>query len=184
MLLLNTGDLHSSAPSPVVWPVNFKLIFNLPKNFSIQPQINFFWNYYLFADGKARPAEIENRTAIAFSFLLDGDVVYGWQIKEKHRLEAGLGPSFLIRFATLANNVKPEESGETGSAQSDINAINSWFWNNGNFLHLKFNLLYLYKITETIQIGPEFRFYLPIGSFIDGQPMNETIFSLGIAARF
>ncbi|MBQ5472856.1 MAG: hypothetical protein IIT58_12765 [Treponema sp.] len=183
-IIINTSDGTQSAVSPVVYPVNFSVNLKIKEHFYFEPRLSFFWYYTLMTERGCYPAEIENRTGTALSFLVDLPVGYTKTFGEKHLIQAGAGPSILSRFAFLSNNVNADDWGATGSAADDINAINSWFWDKAQFLYIKAHFLYLYQINESIKIGPELSFYLPIGSFIDSKPMNNSIISAGLTVRF
>jgi len=183
-LMLNTDTSLNSAPSPIVTPINFAINLKIKENFCIEPRLSFFYYYSLWANNRALPAEIENRTGTTFSFMLDCPFDFTKTFNKNHIFQIGAGPSFLIRFATLSNNVNADDYGVTGSAQGDLSCINSWFWQNANFLFIKAHALYLYKFNSSVQAGPEFSFSLPIGSFIENNPLHNALISAGIQFRF
>lgn len=182
-VIFNTGNSDKSAPSPVVYPFGFGISVYADKFVSFQPRLSFFTNYYLYHDGAARPAEIENRTATAFSFLLDMPAVFTFDLKHTHFLELGIGAGILARFAILSSGVDASEEGESGTAADDLNAINKSFWENANFLYIENSFAYLFKLNEKIKIGPEIRLYIPCGSLFTKGSMNGGMFSAGIKVR-
>lgn len=184
-LIVNTDDDKDSAPSPFVFPFSIGIVIPKDNFVSFQPRLSFFTNYYLLNENGAAPAEIENRTATAFSFLLDLPACFTFKPAEKHWIEAGAGPSILFRFAVLSKDVSSSDAGYNGNtASDDVSEINSWFWKDGNFLFLDTYGAYLYTFTPKIKAGPELKFYLPFGSIFSGNGLNCSMLSLGIKARF
>ena len=179
-LYLNTESTKVSAPSPIVYPVSLGALFFKDSRIAFQPQLSFFMMYHLWYDGMALPSEIENRTSQTFSFLLNLPAV--WQIfsGEKSRFQLFAGPAILMRFGILANGVKESDSGYSGSASSDMDKINSWFWQNARFLYFSLGGSWLYTFTDHLKAGPAMNLYLPVGSFISGEGAQALIFSLGL----
>lgn len=185
MIIVNTEDSKESAPSPVVYPITLGLVYPRDNFISFQPQLSFFTNYYLYTEDKAAaPAEIENRTATVFSFLLDLPVEFTLKPLEKHSIGLGFGPSILARFGILATGYNGSDTGTSGTISDDIENINKWFWENARFLYLQGNAHYLYRFSDLIQAGPELRLYLPCGSIFTGDGLNATMIAIGIKARF
>ncbi|MGP1458265.1 MAG: hypothetical protein ACTTKL_03015 [Treponema sp.] len=182
-VIFNTDSSHKSAPSPIVYPFGFGISVPADKLVSFQPRLSFFTNYYLYDDGIAKPAEIENRTATSLAFLLDLPAVFTFDIRQTHFFELGTGLAILARGAILSSGVDSSESGETGSAQSDVDAINKYFWKNANFLFLEASFAYLFQMTEKIKLGPEVRFYLPCGPLFTQGSMNGGMFAAGLKVR-
>lgn len=182
-VIFNIDDSNKSAPSPIVYPFGFGISVYADKFISFQPRLSFFTNYYLYNDGTAKPAEIENRTATAFSFLIDLPAVFTFDLKHTHFLELGLGAGILARFAILSSGVDASEEGESGTVSDDLRAINKSFWENANFLYIENSFAYLFRLNEKIKIGPEIRLYIPCGSLFTKGSMNGGMFSAGIKVR-
>ena len=182
-VIFNTDTSHKSAPPPIVYPFGFGISVPADKLVSFQPRLSFFTNYYLYDAGTAKPAEIENRTATALSFLLDLPAVFTLDVRKTHFFELGAGAAILARGAILSSGVDADEEGETGTAQGDVDAINKYFWKNINFLYLEASFAYLFKLTERIKLGPEVRFYLPCGPLFTQGSMNGGIFAAGLKVR-
>lgn len=182
-VIFNIDDSNKSAPSPIVYPFGFGISVYADKFISFQPRLSFFTNYYLYNDGTAKPAEIENRTATAFSFLIDLPAVFTFDLKHTHFLELGLGAGILARFAILSSGVDDSEEGESGTVSDDLRAINKSFWENANFLYIENSFAYLFRLNEKIKIGPEIRLYIPCGSLFTKGSMNGGMFSAGIKVR-
>ncbi len=182
-LLLNTASGAESAPSPAVYPLAAGAEWPDDTFVSFQPRLAFFASYYLWDGDDARPAEIESRTVTAFSFLIDLPAGFTLHPAERHFIEAGCGPAFLLRFGCLSSGVSGSDDGKSGTASGDASKINGWFWSSANFLYLNLHVSYLFQFTDTVRAGPEFRFYLPLGSVFSGSGMDGAIFSLGIKVR-
>ncbi len=183
-LIVNADNPKNSAPAPIVYPLSFGVVFPKETFISFQPRISFFTNYYLLNKDGAYPAEIENRTATAFSFLFDFPAAITFTPGEKHFIDIGLGPSVLARFAVLSHSVHKSDAGYNGNtAEDDVSEINRFFWKDANFLFIDTYFSYLYKFTERLKAGPELKFYFPC-SFFSRKDLNGAMISLGIKARF
>lgn len=183
-LIVNTDNPKNSAPAPIVYPLSFGVVFPKETFISFQPRLSFFTNYYLWNKNGAYPAEIENRTATAFSFLFDFPVAFTFNPAEKHFIDLGIGPSVLARFAVLSHSVHGSDAGFNGnSASDDVSETNRYFWKDANFLFIDAYFAYLYKFTKELKAGPEIKFYLPCSVF-SGNDLNAAMLSLGIKARF
>lgn len=179
-LYLNPESSRVSAPSPLLYPVSLGALIFKDSKIAFQPQLSFFMMYHLWYDGMALPAEIENRTSQTMCFLLDLPALYQIFASEKSRFQLQAGLALLMRFGLLAGGVKESDSGYSGSAGSDMDKINSWFWQNGRFFYLSFGASWLYTFTEHLKAGPVMKLYLPVGSFISGEGAQALIFSLGL----
>lgn len=183
-LLINTDGGKNSAPSPIVYPVTLGVVLPKDSNISFAPSLSFFTNYYLLTEDGAAPAEIENRTATVFSFLIDIPAAFTLKTFEKHNFIISTGPSILARFGVLSSGVKDSDPGLKGSAKDDVTEINSYFWEDGNFLYLNGKFTYLYKFSDLIKAGPHFKLYLPLGQIFTGKGLNASLIGIGFTARF
>ena len=170
MVYVNTDS--KSAPSPIMFGggLGFEFFNNHYINF--QPKFTFFTNYYLWDGKNARPAEIENRTALALSCLLDLDASHTW-IFEKNALQAGAGISFLGRFGLLANGVDESE-------KDSVKSINSWYYQSMNFLYPNIAVSWMRKLDSKWHAGFEGRIYIPLGAIADGRGFDTMIATLGV----
>lgn len=183
-LIINTGNHENSAVSPIVYPFSFGVKFFKNNTINFEPRLSFYAGYYLWVDDAAYPAEIENRTATVFSFLLDLPVIYKKQLSKRQFLEFGFGPSANFRIAILSNGVNSSDAGTTGSAGSDTDEIRSYMWNNFNWLFVDTSVSYTIKLSEKLRLGPECRFYIPCGQLFSGNGFNSGIVTLGLKAVF
>ncbi|WP_294428374.1 hypothetical protein [uncultured Treponema sp.] len=187
-LLLNTDSSTKSAPSPVMYSLGIGGDFSFVNGLLLQTHASFFTNYYLWDGENARPAEVENRTATALSFMLDLTGGYTFNLDEgkKHLLSVAGGLGFLFRHALLSNGVDADElNRETGSsAGDDVSDINGTFFSDLNFLYPEFAFSYSYILSETWKAGAEFRTYLPIGALANGHGVDGMIFSLAAKLNY
>ena len=177
---INPESSTVSAPSPLIFPIGIGFLWPKESFIAIQPALSFFMMYHLWYDGMALPAEIENRTSQTVSFLLNIPAVFNLKQNEKSRFQISTGLALLMRFGLLAGGVKESDSGYSGSAGSDMDKINSWFWQNARFLYFSLGASWLYTFTDHLKAGPTMNLYLPAGSFISGEGAQALIFSLGL----
>ena len=182
MFILNTEAGTKSAPSPVVYPLSIGVSWPDYSFVSFQPRLSFFYNYYLWDNdtGMALPAEVENRTATALSFLFAFPAVFSFHLTDRGTFEAEAGVSILVRFGILSNGVSNSDSGTSGTAEDDTALINTWFWEKGRMIYFSAGAAWLYRFTDTIKAGPEIRFYLPAGSLAEGRGLDAMMISAGI----
>lgn len=176
---LNPGNEKVSGPSPVITPITMGLLIPNKGFLAFQPTLSFFSMNHLWYDGNALPAEIENRTSTTLSFLLTLPAVLTFDFKQT-RIQLMPGIGIMARFAILANNVKSEDSGYTGSAGSDLEEINKWFWSDGRFFYLTSEVSWLFNVSDKIKAGPVAGWYFPVVAFTKGKGFQGTIFSIGM----
>ena len=182
-ITLNTESKLKSAPSPTAFSLAFGGIWPNKAFLSFQPRLAFWTSYYLWDGKNALPAEVENRTAFVLNFMLDFPAVATFRF-QKFQAEAGIGLGVLARAALLANGVSEGDSGTTGSAGGDKDEIQKWFWSSARFLYLEFLGGWEWNFTERIAAGFELRYYLPIGSLIDGRGLDASIIALSAKLIF
>ncbi|MCF0241552.1 MAG: hypothetical protein HUK25_02890 [Treponema sp.] len=182
-IFFNTEDSKHSAPPPlfvmpgisVLWP-NYTFI-------ATEPSLSFYQGYYLWYEGKALPAEIENRTTTAWTFLLDIPIVVTFFF-QKYKFQLTGGVSALMRFGTLSTGVSPEEPGFSGTAQSDNDLINQYFWDNARFLFLSTSFSCMFSFYNHSKAGPYVAAYFPLMGTFAGDGLNGMIISAGIKVAF
>ncbi len=176
---INTESSLVSAPTPIIYPITIGALWPDYTFFATQPSIAFFMTNHLWYNGKALPAEIENRTTTTLSFLVNIPAVFSFYIGNT-RLQLMPGVALLARFVFLANNVNPNDSGFSGTAASDVENINSYFWSNGRFFYLSSGISFLINARGTIKVGPVVNVYLPIIPLVTGEGLQATIISIGV----
>ena len=183
-LYINTKPKSSSAPSPIFYPLYLGVDYTINSFISVQPSLRVYMNYFLYNGTNALPSEIENRTALAYSFFLNIPANFNVMKLNKSSIDVSAGLGILIRFATLATNVNETDSGTTGSAKSDVEYINKWFYQKARFLYLTGGVDYIYNITDNIKLGPEFFIAIPLGSLFSEFSLQEMLISLGLKVMF
>lgn len=172
-----------SAPSPIVFMPGIGVIWPNFTFIAVEPTLYFYYSYYQWANGMAVPAEIENRTATTLSFMIDVPVVFSFFLK-KSKIQAGIGPAALLRFAFLSGGVKETDYGFSGNAANDVSLINSYFWDKARFLYLSVSAAWLFNFYKNSKAGPFAKMYLPIGSQIADEGINGMIVSIGLKVSF
>lgn len=184
---LNTDSATKSAPSPVSFSGGLGALFFEDKPVSAELRVSFFMNYYLWDGKKARPAEVENRTATVPSFMIDLTAGHIFHFGNNY-LGVNLGVGFLLRFAVLSHGVSDDDYGYTGdsssSAKDDVSSINSWFYENTNFFYPEAAITYYRYISEYMKFGGELRGYFPTGSYSSGDGLDGMIVSLSVKVNF
>ena len=178
-LYLNTESKLVSAPSPVVYPISIGFLWPNYAKIAVQPTLSFFMMHHLLYEGKAVPAEIENRTTTTISFMLNVPVVYSFFLSTS-RFQVWAGPGFLLRFGLLSPGVKETDSGWTGTAGEDVSAINSWFLNDLRWFYFTAGGSWLYNLTTNLRAGPVTQISIPVGGLIKDQNAQGMLISLGI----
>jgi hypothetical protein len=182
--ILNTMDVGTSAPSPILFSPGFAAGWDIWRgafSISAEGRLSFFMSYYLW-DGKAAlPAEIEHRTAFVTTLLLDIPVLYSQEFGS-HAIYAGAGVALSPRFCFLAWNVKPLDSGATGSAEGDVKEISTWFYEEGRFAYAELVLGWDYALNNGWRAGFDLRIYFPFGNGANAQnnPLDGGMLSLAV----
>ncbi len=169
----------NSAPSPINFQPSIGVLWPNYTMLAVQPTLSFFYMNHLWYEDRALPAEIENRTSTTLSFLLQIPAVFT-VFMEKSRFQFTLGPAIMMRFALLASGVSASDTGYTGSAASDINKMNSWFWEKGRWFYLSAGANWLYHITPQLRAGPSINVSLPLGALLSDHSAQGLIISTGI----
>jgi len=187
ILSINTHTKNSegkfiSAPSPIAIPVYIGLAIPNYTAVSFQPSLRFYTTYNLIYEDQVLPAEIENRTGLTLSFLLNLPVVFKLNFQNKYSMSISTGLAGLFRAAVTPANVKDSDAGFTGSVRSDLDYMNSWFYKNMRFLYLSAGIDWLFYYGKT-KYGPELAAFLPFSLFTD-KSLQGFLISLGIKVEF
>lgn len=169
-LLLNTEDKKYSAPSPIYFPLSLGVKIETPFA-KIEPSISLWTNYYLLAHDKALISEIENRTSLAISSMIN--IPASFSIGETG-LSISAGFAFFLRFALPLEGIE---------ASDEVSKINEYFWQKMRFLYLSTDVQWMFDLPK-VKAGPILRFYLPLGGLISDKSMNASIFNLGLKVCF
>ena len=178
----NSKGQFISAPSPIYIPVYIGLSIPNYTAISFQPSLRFFTGYNLVYEDMVLPAEIENRTGLTFSFLINLPIVFKLNYKDKCSWSVLAGIAGLFRFSAIPSNVKANESGFTGTVQSDIDYMNSWYYKNLRFLYVSAGIDWLFYYGKT-KYGPELAVFFPISVFAD-KSVDGLMIGAGIKVEF
>ena len=85
-----------------------------------------------------------------------------------------------MRFGLLSPGVKEEDSGWSGSAGSDVEKINEYFWNDMRWFYVSAGGSWLYNLTPQLRAGPTINAYIPVGGLISDASPQAMIISAGI----
>ena len=183
--MLSTGSVTLSAPSPIIYSLGIGYSFKIGSFFIIQPRLTGWMQYYTWdADTSyAYPSEVEFRTATVFSLIADIPFIISLGT-EKNAFEFGAGFGFMPRFGILSNGVSDTDTGTSGTAASDVNAINNWLWSDVRYLYPEAVISYTHLLGENWHVGAEYRFYLPLGSLVSGHKMDCMMMSLALRLSF
>lgn len=175
--MLNTD--RQSAPSPIQFSAGFGSTIPLNTWFAFSPSMTLFANYYLWKEGRAYPAEVENRTGIAPSALIELPAVFYAQGK-KSTFSFGLGATLFLRYAFLADSVPQSEA-------DSIKSMNSFFYSNLRFFYPSAQLAYDFTTESGAKAGVVLHAWLPLGSLIENRGLDggmaSIAFRLTLAAK-
>lgn len=168
-----------SAPSPIIYPITLGILWPNYTFIATQPSVSFFMQHHLFADDKALPAEIENRTTTTLSFMTNIPLVVTLFIKQ-NRIQLSGGIAGLLQFGLLSAGVSENDYGTLGSAKADVDAINNYFWSDLHWLYFSTGFSWLYTFENKVKLGPTFNAYIPVGTLINNQSIHGLIVSVGV----
>lgn len=178
----NSDGKFISAPSPISMPVYIGLSIPNYTAVSFQPSLRFFAAYNLVYDDMVLPAEVENRTGQTLNFLLNLPIVFKLNYKDRCSWSVLAGVAGLFRYAVLPSNIKESDSGFTGTVGSDIEYMNSWFYEKLRFLYLSAGIDWLFYYGKT-KYGPELSVFFPLSTFTD-KSINGLMIGVGIKVEF
>ena len=164
------------APSPVKFGVGIGFEIPLIQNLLIAPQLTFSTNYYLVANNKVLPAEIENRTALAPSLMFD--IPFGYKIPIKNLyITPKIGLGTFLRYGFLAFGVSKNES-------DLVDFINEGFYKDLAWLYPMAEIDFDFLVKEKLMAGFGLKYYLPLGSVLKGETLQNSIFALQFRFAF
>jgi hypothetical protein len=118
---------------------------------------------YLWADDRALPAEIENRTAMVPSIFLEVPFLYTFE-RGDFLFRAGGGLGFLIRYAFLEFGVDADEKSyeEDLSAGQQVARINRYLWSDARWVYPTLQGEMTYRLENGWGAGLTLRVGIPI----------------------
>lgn len=153
-----------SAPSPLAGFLGFEYRHPLPKQgVYFAPSASFFLLAYLWANDRALPAEIENRTAFVPSILLDGSFLYTIK-KDQFLFSLGGGPGVMLRYAFLESGVSKDEKShsEDMPAGEQVKNINRYLWSSLRWFYPMLHGSVRYQLKNGWGAGASLRLGLPV----------------------
>lgn len=164
------------APSPVKFGVGIGFEIPLIQNLLIAPQFTFSTNYYLVANNKVLPAEIENRTALAPSLMFD--IPFGYKFSTKNfSITPKIGAGTFLRYGFLAKGISKSES-------DLVDFINEGFYKDLAWLYPLAEIDFDFVVKEKLMAGFGIKYYLPLGSVLKGETLQNSIFALQFRFAF
>lgn len=164
--MLNTDKL--SAPSPIKFSAGVGGTIPVNRWFAFSPSISLFADYWLWRDdaegARAYPAEVENRTALVPSALIELPAVF-YAKSGNSTFSLGLGVTFFARYAFLADSVPQSEA-------DDIKSMNSFFYSGLRFLYPSAHLAYDFMTESGMKAGVVLRTYVPVDSLTNGRGLD------------
>ena len=173
-ITINTDK--EGAPSPVKFGVGIGFEIPLFQNLIIAPGFTFSSNYYLVANNKVLPAEIENRTALAPSLMFD--IPFGYKFSTKNfSITPKIGAGTFLRYGFLAFGVSKNES-------DLVDFINEGFYKDLAWLYPMAEIDFDFVVKEKLMAGFGLKYYLPLGSVLKGETLQNSIFALQFRFAF
>ena len=172
--MLNTDKL--SAPSPIKFSLGVGGTFPVNNWFAFSPSMTLFTDYYLWrndtAGGRAYPAEVENRTALVPSALIELPAVFYTRNESgSSTFSLGLGVTLFARLAFLADGVPQAEA-------DDIKSINSFFYSGLRFIYPSAYLAYDHTTESGLKAGVMLRAWLPLASLAESRGLDGGMASI------
>lgn len=165
----NAENLLISAPSPLVSPVSIGILWPNYTFVAVEPRVSFYRMYYLWYENRPLPAEIENRTVFALSFMIDLPIVFSLYMKT-NRIQLSAGPSVLVRAFSVPTGVA--NNGDTALAKD-------YFWAKNRFLYASLGASWLFNASGNLKFGPEVKAYIPVGGLLNKEGLQGALFLAG-----
>lgn len=176
---INTQSPLVSAPSPILFPISVGFTWPNYVFLAIQPSITFFILNSLWHNDMALPAEIENRTATSYCLFFNIPASFSLYLKQS-KIQLSVGAGILLPITSISTGVSPNDSGTSGSAESDVLNIQNFYFSKGRIFYLTTELSWLFDITNKMKIGPVVGAYFPLGSFINNEGFSRFMGHVGI----
>ena len=164
------------APSPIQTGLGIGFEVPIVKDFIITPHFTFTTNYYLQKNDKVLPAEIENRTVLAPTLMLD--IPFGYKIHIKNfAITPKLGAGTLLRYGFLAFGISEQE-------KTSLDFINQSFYKDLAWLYPMAEIDFDFFIKEKMWAGFGVKYYLPLKEVLKGETLQNSIFALQFRFAF
>jgi hypothetical protein len=158
----STGGL-SSAPSPIAGFLGVEYRYPIKRDVLIAPSISLYGLRYLWADDRALPAELENRTAFVPTLLIDCPFLY--RVERGRMLYTfGGGPAVTLRWGFLESGVGKDEKSysEDMTAGDQVKEVNKYLWGSGRWFYPMLAGTARYRLDNGWGAGLNLRIGIPI----------------------
>lgn len=152
-----------SAPSQLIGFLGAEYRLPIRPNVEFAPSASLFFQHYLWANDRALPAEVENRTAFVPALLLDASFLYTIE-KGRFLFSLGGGPGFLLRYGFLESDVDEDETSYSGdmSAGDQVGEINSYLWSSFRWVYPMLQAGVRYRLQTGWGAGINLRAGIPV----------------------
>ena len=176
--MINNESKTISAPNPAFFPIVAGFSYPNDTFFSVEPTFSFFYTNCLVYNKTVVPAEIENRTATALSFMLNIPAVFTINFNNISKIKLCPGAALLFRIPIPASGIDATE------IQSDLSVMRLWFYEKGRFAYLSFKASWTFEHIEKLSFGPVVAIYYPLITSIAEKTFSGTIISAGLRLVF
>ena len=158
----STGGL-SSAPSPIVGYLGVEYRYPIKRDVLIAPSVSFYAVRYLWAEDRALPAEVENRTAFVPTMLIDCPFLYRID-KDRFLFTFGGGPAILLRYGFLESGVSKDEKSYSADMEAgeQVKNINKYLWSGFRWFYPMLEGTARYRLDNGWGAGVTLRIGIPI----------------------
>jgi hypothetical protein len=156
LTLLGNTDADG-APSPLMPTIGVNLPFGVPLDLEVG--VLAWGTYYLYAGGRAVPAELEHRDFWVLGLLADARVGYTFRISEAVALGARGGLALLLRVPIPLFD---DAAANTGPAMG-------YLYGSLRFVYPEAELFGRFRLTEALGLRISLRGYFPVFHLWDGE---------------
>lgn len=174
------GGLNS-APSLLPAFLGFEYRYPWKPDIYFAPSATLYAAQYLWADNRALPAEIENRTAYVPSLFLDAPFLFH---REKDRFlftyGGGLGILVRVAFREMGIDADTQNPGEL-SVGDQVKKINGYFWGSARCIYPTLQAGVRYRLETGWGAGFTLRIGLPVFNIWSNPrvPLGDSLMIMG-----
>ncbi|UTC74212.1 hypothetical protein E4O03_08130 [Treponema sp. OMZ 792] len=166
-IIFSSLKKHTAPPMGTALNLGAEYEYKGISTLSIVPSLDFSLFHYGLYKKKAYICEIENRSALTMSFLLDVPFLVRLEFKP-WTISMGGGLAFFMRFGLLEPGIKPDDPGTEGLKTSEeVKEINRYFWQQGRFIYPSLRIKAEYTLPSGWKAGVQLKTYLPLSNIWD-----------------